>query len=62
MNPTKPYEDDELEPTEAELAEEAVHQHACGNCGADFPCTQHECIEPFLCAECFLTEGENLAD
>ena len=55
------FDDDTIEPNEDDLKETVVHAHVCGNCGIDYPCAEvrFECEEPFICAECALTEGED---
>lgn len=55
------HADEEFEPTEKDLNEVELHMHVCGNCNASYHCAEGriECEEPFLCAECALTEGED---
>lgn len=51
--------EEEQEPTKEELESLDIHNHECGNCGGSYTCTLAFCAEPYLCAECFLTEGES---
>lgn len=50
---------EEQDPTEEQLRETDIHNHVCANCDSMFPCTETFCDEPYMCAECFLTEGES---
>ena len=53
------FPEDEQEPSHEDLSEmSAAHSHECGSCGAPFPCVLEDCEEPFMCAECAITEGE----